>query len=141
MRDGKTGAFQVVWLPDNGIGGAARNGWLVALSIVSILPGLLFPVIILTALFYFMRRDVAGARLLRNVPDLTFNDVIGANAAKAALADVTAYLKDPGTFTQMGIRPPCGILMTGSPGVGKTRLAQALARETGASFIAVTGRG
>ena len=139
MRDGKTGAFQVVWLPDNGIGGAARNGWLVALSIVSILPGLLFPVIILAALFYFMRRDVAGARLLTNVPDLTFNDVIGANAAKAALADVTAYLKDPGTFTQMGIRPPCGILMTGSPGVGKTRLAQALARETGASFIAVTG--
>jgi cell division protease FtsH len=139
MRDGKAGTFQVVWLPDNGIGVAARSGWLIALGIVSIIPGLLLPVIILAALFYFMRRDVAGARLLRNAPDLTFNDVIGANAAKAALEDVMAYLKDPGTFARMGIRPPCGILMTGSPGVGKTRLAQALAGETGASFIAITG--
>lgn len=39
----------------------------------------------------------------------------------------------------MGIRPPCGVLMTGGPGVGKTRLAQALAGECGAHFIAITG--
>jgi cell division protease FtsH len=139
MKDGKAGAFQVVWLPDNGIGAPARSGWIIALGVVSIVPGLLFPVIILAGLVYFMRRDAAGARLLTNPPDLTFNDVIGANAAKAALADVMAYLKDPGAFARMGVRPPCGILMTGSPGVGKTRLAQALAGETGASFIAVTG--
>jgi cell division protease FtsH len=139
MKDGKAGSFQVVWLPDNRVGATARNGWIIALSIVSIIPGVLLPFIILIALFYFMRRDVAGATLLKNPPNLTFNDVIGASAAKAALDDVTAYLKDPGAFTQMGIRPPCGILMTGSPGVGKTRLAQALAGETGASFIAITG--
>lgn len=139
MKDGKAGAFQVVWLPDNGIGAPARSGWIIALGVASLIPGLIFPVILLAALIYFMRRDAAGARLLTNPPDLRFDDVIGASAAKAALADVMAYLKDPDAFAHMGIRPPCGILMTGSPGVGKTRLAQALAGETGASFIAITG--
>ncbi|SAL00511.1 ATP-dependent metalloprotease FtsH [Caballeronia calidae] len=39
----------------------------------------------------------------------------------------------------MSIRPPCGVLMTGGPGVGKTQLAQALAGQCGAHFIAITG--
>jgi cell division protease FtsH len=39
----------------------------------------------------------------------------------------------------MGVRAPCGILMVGGPGVGKTRLAQALAGECGANFISITG--
>jgi cell division protease FtsH len=65
--------------------------------------------------------------------------VIGAGEAKAALEDIKAYLRDPKSFTRMGLRPPCGVLMTGGPGVGKTRLAQALAGECGAQFIAITG--
>jgi len=65
--------------------------------------------------------------------------VIGAGEAKAALADVQAWLTEPAQFSGMGVRAPCGILMTGGPGVGKTRLAQALAGECGANFIAITG--
>jgi cell division protease FtsH len=87
-----------------------------------------------------MRREMrGGAQLLAKSPDMRFDDVIGAGEAKAALADVRAWLTEPAQFTGMGVRAPCGILMTGGPGVGKTRLAQALAGECGANFIAITG--
>ncbi len=65
--------------------------------------------------------------------------MIGANEAKATLADIRGYLSSPKQFTSMGVRAPCGILMVGGPGVGKTRLAQALAGECGANFISITG--
>jgi cell division protease FtsH len=101
---------------------------------------LLLPIIMMGGLFWLMRREMrGGAQLLGKSPTLRFDDVIGAGEAKAALADVQAWLTEPKQFTGMGVRAPCGILMTGGPGVGKTRLAQALAGECGANFIAITG--
>src|SRR6202012_2999904 len=87
-----------------------------------------------------MRREMGGgATLLSEALTLRFDNVIGAGEAKAALADIRGYLSDPTQFTSMGVRAPCGILMVGGPGVGKTRLAQALAGESGAQFISITG--
>ena len=84
-------------------------------------------------------RNEGRRELLGKAPALRFDDVIGAGEAKAALADIRGYLSDPKQFTSMGVRAPCGILMVGGPGVGKTRLAQALAGECGANFISITG--
>ncbi|MCG6539390.1 AAA family ATPase [Pseudomonas sp. KSR10] len=68
-----------------------------------------------------------------------FADVIGASEAKQALTDVTDYLRDPAAYVALGARPPKGVLLTGEPGTGKTQLAKALATESNASFIQVTG--
>lgn len=68
-----------------------------------------------------------------------FDDVVGAREAKQALADVSTYLRDPQTYAALGARPPKGVLLTGEPGTGKTHLAKALASESNASFIQVTG--
>jgi cell division protease FtsH len=139
MKAGNIAPYQLVWLPDAEIRtGPAR--WADAVDTVRDALSLLFPVLMMGGLAWFIRREVrGGARLLEESPALRFSDVIGAGIAKAALADVQAYLTDAAQFTRMGVRAPCGILMTGGPGVGKTRLAQALAGECGANFISITG--
>jgi len=70
---------------------------------------------------------------------VTFDDVIGAAEAKSALMDIKRYLKDPKGFVALGARPPKGVLLSGPPGTGKTRLAKALAGECGVHFIPATG--
>ncbi|WP_118178599.1 AAA family ATPase [Paraburkholderia phosphatilytica] len=131
--------YQLVWLPDANVHtGLAR--WNDTFDHLRDAFSLLLPVLMLGGILWFMRREMTGgAQLLGKSPTMRFDDVIGAGEAKAALADVCAWLTEPAKFTGMGVRAPCGILMTGGPGVGKTRLAQALAGECGANFIAITG--
>jgi cell division protease FtsH len=132
-------SYQLVWLPDADIRtGASR--WVPLVGQMRDAISLLLPLLLIGGMVWFMRREMrGGASLLGKAPTLRFDDVIGAGEAKAALADIRGYLSDPKQFTSMGVRAPCGILMVGGPGVGKTRLAQALAGECGASFISITG--
>jgi cell division protease FtsH len=139
MKAGGSSPYQLVWLPDADIHtGMAR--WADVFDKTRDVLSLLLPFLLLGGLAWFMRREMrGGASLLGKSPAIRFDDVIGAGEAKAALADVQAYLTDPMPFVGMGVRAPCGILMTGGPGVGKTRLAQALAGECDANFISITG--
>jgi cell division protease FtsH len=138
-KSGDAAPYQLVWLPDADIRtGEAR--WIEAFDQIRDAISVLLPLLLIGGMVWFMRREMrGGATLLNEAPTLRFDDVIGAGEAKAALADVRGYLSDPKQFTAMGVRAPCGILMVGGPGVGKTRLAQALAGECGASFISITG--
>jgi cell division protease FtsH len=130
--------YQIAWLPNVSIGAQAGIGPLLAVLRDSVV--MLVYVLMLGLMLWYVRREMKGdATLITAPPDTSFDDVIGAVEAKAALEDIKAYLRDPKSFTKLGIRPPCGVLMTGGPGVGKTRLAQALAGECGARFIAITG--
>jgi cell division protease FtsH len=84
-------------------------------------------------------REQRGRSQLAERPDARFADVIGASDAKAALQQVTAFLREPERYLGLGARPPRGVLIEGPPGTGKTLLARALAGECGANFIAVDG--
>ncbi|GAB2922958.1 hypothetical protein GCM10027093_72670 [Paraburkholderia jirisanensis] len=139
LKPGGTSPYQLVWLPDANVQtGIAR--WSASFDHLRDALSLLLPVLMIGGILWFMRREMTGgAQLLARAPTLRFDDVIGAGEAKAALADVQAWLTEPARFSSLGVRAPCGILMTGGPGVGKTRLAQALAGECGANFIAITG--
>jgi len=55
------------------------------------------------------------------------------------VADVLEFLHNPERFRQFGAKMPKGVLFVGPPGTGKTSMARAIARESGAEFIAASG--
>jgi 26S proteasome regulatory subunit T2 len=48
-------------------------------------------------------------------------------------------LTHPELYDEIGIRPPKGVILYGAPGTGKTLLAKAVANQTSATFLRVTG--
>jgi len=74
-------------------------------------------------------------------PSTTFADVAGYEGAKAEIAEVVDFLKQPERYTRAGAMVPRGVLMVGPPGTGKTLLARAVAGEAHVPFFSVTGSG
>ena len=70
---------------------------------------------------------------------VTFKDVAGVDEEKAELQEVVDFLRNPKKFEEMGARIPHGILLAGAPGTGKTLLAKAVAGESNAAFLAISG--
>ena len=68
-----------------------------------------------------------------------FTDVAGAKEAKEELKEVVDFLRYPQKFLQLGAKIPKGVLLLGSPGVGKTLLARAVAGEANVPFFHMSG--
>src|SRR5207237_10037467 len=71
-------------------------------------------------------------------PRTTFNDVAGIDEAKADLAEVVDFLKEPQKYQKLGAQIPHGILLVGPPGTGKTLLARAVAGESNRPFFSLS---
>ena len=73
-------------------------------------------------------------------PSVRWDDIGGLEELKRELKEaVELPLKKPELFEKMGIRTIKGILLYGPPGTGKTLLAKAVATETEANFISISG--
>ncbi len=72
-------------------------------------------------------------------PTTRFDDVAGIDETMVEVQEIIDFLRDPSRFKKLGARMPKGILMEGPPGTGKTLLARALAGETSATFISISG--
>ena len=68
-----------------------------------------------------------------------FDDVAGLETAKEDLSDILYFLKNPEKFLAIGAHTPKGVLLSGSPGNGKTLLARAIAGEAQCPFLYISG--
>lgn len=112
----------------------------------------LIPLILISLFVYFLMRQVQGS----NNRAMTFGqssvklnderknrvkfaDVAGAKEAKDELKEIVEFLRFPQKFLQLGAKIPKGVLLLGSPGVGKTMLARAVAGEANVPFFHISG--
>jgi len=73
-------------------------------------------------------------------PNVKWSDIGGLEEVKREIREaIELPLKKPHLFEKMGIRPIKGVLLYGPPGTGKTLLAKAVANESEANFISISG--
>jgi cell division protease FtsH len=70
---------------------------------------------------------------------ITFADIGGISEVKESLMELVSFLKDKDYYSNLGAKIPRGVLLEGSPGVGKTMLARAIANEADVPFYYTTG--
>lgn len=85
-------------------------------------------------------RPSALREVLIEIPNVRWEDVGGLEDVKQEIKEAVEWpLNHPDVFKRMGVNPPKGVLLYGSPGTGKTLLAKAVAKESKANFISVKG--
>ncbi|MFX1273700.1 MAG: AAA family ATPase [Promethearchaeota archaeon] len=71
---------------------------------------------------------------------ITYEDIGGLeNIIQRVREIIELPIRHPELFKKIGIDPPKGVLLHGPPGTGKTLLARAIAFETDAQFISISG--
>ncbi|KRE81867.1 ATP-dependent zinc metalloprotease FtsH [Arthrobacter sp. Soil763] len=113
---------------------------------------LLVPVLLLGVLFWFLlsRMQGGGSKVMqfgksrakmvnKDMPQVTFSDVAGADEAVEELQEIKEFLQEPAKFQAVGAKIPKGVLLYGPPGTGKTLLARAVAGEAGVPFFSISG--
>lgn len=75
-----------------------------------------------------------------NIPNVTYDDIGGLKDEIQKIREMVELpLRHPELFEKLGIDPPKGVLLYGSPGTGKTLLAKAVANESDANFYYIGG--
>ncbi len=73
-------------------------------------------------------------------PNVTFEQVGGLKDEIEEVREAVEYpLTKPEIYERVGVEPPKGILLYGPPGTGKTLIAKAVARQSKARFIRMSG--
>lgn len=126
----------------------------IGLFLLNVLP-IAIPLIFLIVFFFFISGQMKGgggmkafsfgqskARIID--PNdakqrITFDDVAGNKEAKVELLEIVDFLRNPKKFLDIGAKIPKGVLLTGTPGTGKTLLARAVAGEARVPFFYLSG--
>ncbi|MDO4244125.1 MAG: ATP-dependent zinc metalloprotease FtsH [Actinomyces sp.] len=113
---------------------------------------LILPMVIFLGVMWWLLGRMAGGRSgtmgfgrskakvgVKEMPDVTFDDVAGEDEAVEELEEIREFLSEPEKFLAVGAKIPKGVLLYGPPGTGKTLLAKAVAGEAGVPFFSMSG--
>tara|TARA_B100000945_G_scaffold269442_1_gene230328 strand:+ start:2862 stop:4094 length:1233 start_codon:yes stop_codon:yes gene_type:complete len=82
---------------------------------------------------------VSNAEIIAS-PDVQYSSIGGLGEQIKELKEaIELPFENPKAFSDLGIDPPKGVLLTGPPGTGKTMLAKAVANSTNATFLGLVG--
>ncbi|MCJ7445174.1 MAG: CDC48 family AAA ATPase [Methanotrichaceae archaeon] len=108
-----------------------------SMAVVSTVP--IGPVLIMPDTIISITRETLEELSLR-ARDLSYEDIGGlAKEIRQIREMIEVPLRHPELFARLGISPPRGLLLHGPPGTGKTLIARAVASETEANFISISG--
>ncbi len=110
------------------------------------------PTLLIVALIiYFLRRSASMAgggalalgrskakRYDASNTRVSFADVAGIDEVEDELKEIVDFLKNPDRYRKLGAAIPKGVLLSGSPGTGKTLLARAVAGEADVPFFSLS---
>ena len=75
-----------------------------------------------------------------SVPRITYDELGGLKSEVQKIREMVELpMRHPELFEKIGVEAPKGVLLYGPPGTGKTLLAKAVAGETNAHFISISG--
>lgn len=107
------------------------------LAVVSTVPA--GPVLITPDTIISITRETLEELVLQ-VRDISYEDIGGLSQEIRSIREmIEVPLRHPEIFSKLGIKPPTGVLLHGPPGTGKTLIARAVASETDANFVSISG--
>ncbi|MDD1730531.1 MAG: transitional endoplasmic reticulum ATPase [Methanosaeta sp. NSM2] len=107
------------------------------LAVVSTMPG--GAVLVTPETIISITRETLE-ELALHVREISYEDIGGlAREIREIREMIEVPLRHPELFSRLGINPPRGVLLYGPPGTGKTLIARAVAGETDANFISISG--
>ena len=107
------------------------------LAVVSTLPS--GPVLVTQETIISITRETLE-ELELHVREISYEDIGGLSREIREIREmIEVPLRHPELFARLGINPPRGVLLHGPPGTGKTLIARAVAGETDANFISISG--